>query len=233
MDFLRYNQIYPNSVEALPHKLLVIRKLNEVIANGGEISSDDIILAILVLVFHETLKVTEEKRRPFNFPLRKAQWLNIYGHIKSIFERRKAVLDLPNLRGGLETFQIPGLAKTVVGFGFLSLSLLFPDPRDKPTPTTTAATSSMIFGVAVVAVVAPLPNTYDMLQIYVSRLKAVIGISSLLVLQRNTSNCASQKLQYHLDKFLLWGLVLGGIASLDKPERAWFVEQLKIVKEVL
>jgi hypothetical protein len=141
MDFLRYNQIYPNSVGALPHKLLVIRKLNEVIANGGEISSDDIILAILVLVFHETLKVTEEKRRPFNFPLRKAQWLNIYGHIKSIFKRRKAVLDLPNLREGLKTFQIPSLAKTVVGFGFLSLSLLFPDPRDKPTPTTTAATS--------------------------------------------------------------------------------------------
>jgi hypothetical protein len=91
----------------------------------------------------------------------------------------------------------------------------------------------VIFGVAVVAAVAPLPNTYDMLQIYVSRLKAVIGISSLLVLQRNTSNCASQKLQYHLDRFLLWVLVIGGIASLDKPERAWFVEQLEIVKEVL
>lgn len=70
MDFLRYNQIYPNSVGALPHKLLVIRKLNEVIANGGEISSDDVILAILVLVSHETLKVTEENRRPFNSPLR-------------------------------------------------------------------------------------------------------------------------------------------------------------------
>jgi hypothetical protein len=91
----------------------------------------------------------------------------------------------------------------------------------------------VIFGIAVVAVVAPLPNTYDMLQIYVSRLKAVVGISSLLVLQRKTSNSASQKLQYHLDRFLLWVLVIGGIASLDKPERVWFVEQLKIVKEVL
>jgi hypothetical protein len=140
MDFLRYNQIYPNSVRALPHKLIVIQKLNEILANGGEISGDDVILTILVLPSHETLKVTEEMKRPFNGPLRKAQWLNVYGHIKYIFEHRKAVLDLLNLRGGLETLQIPGLAETIVGFVAPPLLIPFHDLRTELKLMSTAAT---------------------------------------------------------------------------------------------
>ena len=66
MDFIRYNQIYPNSVRALPHKLIVIQWLNAAIASESEMSTDDVILAILVLASYEMLKVTEEKRRPFN-----------------------------------------------------------------------------------------------------------------------------------------------------------------------
>jgi hypothetical protein len=71
MDFLRYNQIYPNSVRALPHKLIVIRRPNEVVADGSEISSDDVILAILVLVSYQTLKVTGEMRKPSNSLIKK------------------------------------------------------------------------------------------------------------------------------------------------------------------
>jgi hypothetical protein len=119
MDFLRYHQIYPNSVRALPHKLIAIQKLNEAFASGGEISTDEVILAILTLACHETLNVTEENRKPFNSPLRRAQWRNVYGHMKYIPEHRKAVLDLMDLRGGLETLQMPGLAETIVGFELL------------------------------------------------------------------------------------------------------------------
>jgi hypothetical protein len=124
MDFLRYHQIYPNSVRTLPHKLIAIQKLNEVFASGIDISTDEVILAILTLACHETLNVAEEKRSPFNSPLRRAQWRNVYGRMRYIPEHRKAVLDLLDLRGGLETLQMPGLAETIVGFGLLSFHFL-------------------------------------------------------------------------------------------------------------
>ncbi|KAE9373670.1 hypothetical protein N431DRAFT_465948 [Stipitochalara longipes BDJ] len=339
MDFLRYHQIYPDSVQALPHKLIVIQKLNEAIKNGSEMSTDDVILAILTLASHETLKVTEEKRRPFNSPLRRAQWINVYGHIKYIEEHRKAVLDLLNLRGGLETLQLPGLAETIVGgdimsamnsfthpilpvlrshetyiaavkvwasnqhapsstseplllasafwnlqqygitaellsvldaMGALTLAirhyllrapgsltlgqiartrtavqkrlLLVPSSEELNTSTHPKADSetdggkvnveiyeccrlaAMIFNVAVIA---PIPDTYDVLQIYVSHLKSTLLCSGLLV-QMSTFRRGSSDLQ----GFLLWVLVMGGIASLEKEEREWFVQQLKEVKEM-
>jgi hypothetical protein len=113
---MRCSQIYPNSPQAISHKLVVIKKLNEVIGDGSEFSSsDEVILAILILASHEILKVTEEDRKPFNSPLKRAQWLNIYGNIKYVPEHRKAVLDLLNQRGGLEALKLPGLAETIVG----------------------------------------------------------------------------------------------------------------------
>lgn len=124
MEFLRYNQIYPNSIRALPHKLIVIQKLNEAIANRRDMTTDDVILAILVLHSNDTLKVTMEKRRPFDSPLRRAQWINVYGHIKYLPEHINAVIDILNLRGGLETLQMPGLAEIIVGSALHSLFLL-------------------------------------------------------------------------------------------------------------
>ena len=114
-DYLRCSQIYPNAPQALSHKLIVFRRLNEVIGDGSEFSSsDEVILAILILASHETLKVTEEKRKPFNSPLKRVQWLNVYGNIAYVPEHRKAVLDLLNIRGGLEALRLPGLAETIV-----------------------------------------------------------------------------------------------------------------------
>jgi hypothetical protein len=80
--------------------------------------------------------------------------------------------------------------------------------------------TAMIFGVAVVA---PIPDTFHVLQIYVTHLKVEVEGSGLLT---HTSSASQTSYSEDLAKFLLWMLVLGGIASLDKPERVWFVEQL-------
>jgi hypothetical protein len=89
--------------------------------------------------------------------------------------------------------------------------------------------TAMIFGIAVVA---PIPDAFHVLQIYVTNLKAAIKGSGLLT---HTSSTFRSLYSEDLAKFLLWMLVLGGIASLDKPERSWFVEhsaQLVVVLDV-
>jgi hypothetical protein len=81
--------------------------------------------------------------------------------------------------------------------------------------------TAMIFGVAVIL---PIPNTYDVLQIYVTRLKLAIEESRLDTLQSVDAN---------LSPVFLWMLFLGGIAALDKPERRWFVSQLALLIDKL
>jgi hypothetical protein len=72
-----------------------------------------------------------------------------------------------------------------------------------------------------VAVVFPIPNTYDVLQNLVQRLKTAIEVSGI------------ESYGDELSEVFLWILVLGGIAALDKPERPWFVSQLVVVVERL
>ncbi|KAH7370344.1 hypothetical protein BKA65DRAFT_488243 [Rhexocercosporidium sp. MPI-PUGE-AT-0058] len=73
-----------------------------------------------------------------------------------------------------------------------------------------------------VAVTFPIPNTFDVLQHYVRLLKAAIEDS-----------CVMSYDDVGVSEIVLWILTLGGIAALDKPERAWFAEQLSIVREKL
>lgn len=72
----------------------------------------------------------------------------------------------------------------------------------------------MIFGVAVVL---PLPDNARVLQVHVTRLQAAI----------EDINLQTSRLQHAaISNVLLWILVIGGVAALDKPERPWFVSRL-------
>jgi hypothetical protein len=68
-----------------------------------------------------------------------------------------------------------------------------------------------------VGVIFPIPNTYDVLQTLVQRLKAAIEVSGI---ESYSAECS---------EVFLWILVLGGIAALEKPERPWFVSQLALL----
>ncbi|KAE9364172.1 hypothetical protein N431DRAFT_563560 [Stipitochalara longipes BDJ] len=92
------------------------------------------------------------------------------------------------------------------------------DQEDSKNVYECCRLTAIIFGVAVIY---PIPNSHDVLQQLVSRLQI-----ALIVL--NIETCESV-----LDGVLLWVLVLGGIAALDKPERSWFASQLgKLVKKL-
>jgi hypothetical protein len=68
-------------------------------------------------------------------------------------------------------------------------------------------------------VVHPIPNPHNVLAELVWRLKV-----SILGLGREIGDFAME-----LSGVLLWILVLGGVASSDKPERPWFVSQLALI----
>ena len=77
--------------------------------------------------------------------------------------------------------------------------------------------TALIYGVAIIF---PIPNSYKVLQNLVRSLKASIEV------------CGMNQLAITLPDFLLWILVLGGIAAFEKPERNWFASHVaRLVKE--
>jgi hypothetical protein len=77
-------------------------------------SRDEIILAILILASHETVDMSQSRNSPFDSPLRKAQWLNVYGNFQNVPEHMAAVVELLKLRGGVENLELYGLAEILV-----------------------------------------------------------------------------------------------------------------------
>ncbi len=77
--------------------------------------------------------------------------------------------------------------------------------------------TAMIFGIALFSTI---PNTYNVLQTYSTHLKIAIEESGL-----QTSDVQDPS----LSGVFLWVLMLGGIAALDKPVRAWFESQLALL----
>jgi Fungal specific transcription factor domain len=78
--------------------------------------------------------------------------------------------------------------------------------------------TAMIFSIAVIF---PIPSTYDVLQTLVRELIASLEVTDI---ESYSEDCSG---------VLLWMLVLGGIAALDKPERPWFVSNLVLSVERL
>jgi hypothetical protein len=114
-NILYLSKSCPNSPQALPYKLRMIQRLKERISNTSEAVRDEFIWSIMALAFNESINVTTEKRRPFNTPLRKARWINVYGNIEAVPEHMKAVLDIISLRGGINNLKLCGLAEIIDG----------------------------------------------------------------------------------------------------------------------
>jgi hypothetical protein len=114
LDIVRSSKFTGDSPTILSYKLTIFRLLSEIIKEGNDPSRDEVILAILTLSSHEIMPLIEEKRTPFKSPLKKLQFLNIYGSIQFVPEHMKACLDLIDLKGGIEKIQLAGLAECLV-----------------------------------------------------------------------------------------------------------------------
>jgi hypothetical protein len=114
LDFMRWSNTFPNALEPLSHKLIVIQKLNQALSNPCQATGDEIILAILILA-SEVFISKKGNSSPFNSPLRSLRWLNMFGNHKPVPQHAKAVGDIIKIRGGLETLELYGLAEIIVG----------------------------------------------------------------------------------------------------------------------
>ena len=114
-DFMRWSRVFPDSPVAISHKLAVIQKIREAILLGEDIARDEVILAILLLCWHDLGNATR-KKEPFNSPLQSGSWLNVYGYAQQVPAHMKAVMTLVGLRGGVENLKLKGLAETVLGY---------------------------------------------------------------------------------------------------------------------
>jgi hypothetical protein len=92
-------------------------------------------------------------------------------------------------------------------------------PLSSPYLYEACRLTGLIYGIAVVF---PIPKTYDLLKTLSQRLQASIEKFEIY-------RSKSFEVQYAL----LWMLMLGGIAALDKAERLWFVSQLVRLVRIL
>ena len=119
LDFLRWSKFFPDSPHALSHKLTVMQKVKELVSKDSNLYFEDLIVAILILACHEEMDTSpiteaEKKHWPFNNPLGRGKWMNMYSGVRVIPEHRKALVDIVNLGGGLESIKLYGLADLVV-----------------------------------------------------------------------------------------------------------------------
>jgi ATP phosphoribosyltransferase len=117
MDLMRTSQISLNSPRTLSNKLAIIQKLKEAIANRSENAQDEVIFTIFTLSCCDSINITEEKKKPFDSPLKRSEWLkvtSVYGNCTSVPEHKKALFQLITMRGGLEALKLPGLAENII-----------------------------------------------------------------------------------------------------------------------
>jgi hypothetical protein len=97
-----------------------MHKLKELISGDSKPYFEELIVAILMLACHEemdTSPMTEAEKKkhwPFNDPLGRGKWLNMYSGVRVIPEHMKGLVDVVNLGGGLESIKLHGLTDLVV-----------------------------------------------------------------------------------------------------------------------
>jgi Fungal specific transcription factor domain len=87
-------------------------------------------------------------------------------------------------------------------------------PSSRPNLYECCRLTAIMFSIAVIY---PIPNTYNVLQALVRGLTASLEVMDI----------ESHSVDY--SGLLLWMLVLGGIAALEKPERPWFASNLALL----
>ncbi|RDW72233.1 hypothetical protein BP5796_08267 [Coleophoma crateriformis] len=128
LDFLRWSRIFPDSPRALSHKITVLEKLKEAIADPEQALRDEVIMAIIILASHEAIDVRKFTKTPFQSPLSHTLWIDVYGSMIYVPEHIKAISDLVALKGGLEKVEFRGLAEIIAISDIISATNLLSKP---------------------------------------------------------------------------------------------------------
>ncbi|THC90615.1 hypothetical protein EYZ11_009930 [Aspergillus tanneri] len=89
-----------------------IKMINREVRNPNRAVCDAVILSVVCLA-HSIADDSDEQRlrkTPFNAPLRRLQWLDVYGSLPPNLIHVQGLVQMVRLRGGLENIKLPGLA---------------------------------------------------------------------------------------------------------------------------
>ncbi|PTU23335.1 hypothetical protein P175DRAFT_0530445 [Aspergillus ochraceoroseus IBT 24754] len=108
-----------------------IAKINRAIQDPVQAISDEVILSVLCLATNqlEGVKELQPKDTSFQPPLQSLQWLDIYGCMLTNPIHQAGLVQLVNLRGGLDKLELPGLAAVISFFSILSASQTLSRPQ--------------------------------------------------------------------------------------------------------
>jgi hypothetical protein len=92
-----------------------IKLINQAVRDPRRAVSDAVILSVICMAHHRSEEEHDGRpqRTPFNPPLERLQWINVYGRLAPNMIHIQGLLQLIKLRGGLDGSMAKGLAPTI------------------------------------------------------------------------------------------------------------------------
>ncbi|PGH15848.1 hypothetical protein AJ80_05379 [Polytolypa hystricis UAMH7299] len=107
-----------------------IKLLNKSMLDPTQICTDEVILAVLCMAFNRidfsAWKVHDPFPKP---PLRNLQWIEVYGGLSLNDHHISGLFALIQIKGGLSTLKLPGLAETISSSGIMLATKYLTKPR--------------------------------------------------------------------------------------------------------
>lgn len=92
-----------------------ISLINQAVHDPSRMFSDAVLLSVICMAHHRATgkAVYDSQKTRFNPPLRRLQWVDVYGCLAPNMIHVQGLLQLVNLRGGLRNVQTLGLRPTI------------------------------------------------------------------------------------------------------------------------
>jgi hypothetical protein len=92
-----------------------IKLINKAVRDPSRAVSDAMLLSVICMAHHqpEDEKRQRYRKTPFNPPLQRLQWLDVYGCLPPNLIHIRGLVQLIKLRGGLENIKFTGLPATI------------------------------------------------------------------------------------------------------------------------
>lgn len=92
-----------------------IKLINQAIRDPTRATSDAFLLSVICMAHHQAQedKLQLHRRTPFNPPLQRLQWVNVYGCLPPNIVHIQGLVQLVKMRGGLRNIKTVGIGPTL------------------------------------------------------------------------------------------------------------------------
>ena len=93
-----------------------IKLINEAVRDPSRAVSDAVLLSVICMAHHQApveTNLSKHRKTAFNPPFQRMQWLDVYGCLPPNMIHIQGLLQLVQLRGGLDNIKLRGLRPTI------------------------------------------------------------------------------------------------------------------------